>query len=143
MGRISDKTFSLLVFAQRALLALAFLFLNIGQTLHLNAFIQNGIDIGLPYAHIICTTVVVLTYLASLLILFGLTFRFATILMILVALFSGFFFFAGSFNKVNITGVLFAIIILQSFLVAGPGKISLDYYLAKRHAKNNKRLTFR
>ena len=48
-----SKTLSLMMLVQRIILALAFLFLAIGETLHLNAFVQNGIDIGLPFSRIL------------------------------------------------------------------------------------------
>ena len=44
-----NKILSLTVLIQRIIVSLAFAFLAAGETLHLNAFVQNGIDIGLPY----------------------------------------------------------------------------------------------
>lgn len=138
-----SKTLSLMMLAQRIILALAFLFLAIGETLHLNAFVQNGIDIGLPFSRILCTAAVIITFIAALFIMLGLFFRTSSVIMAVITLFSGFFFFAGSFNKVNIVGTLFALALLSGFIITGAGKWSLDFYLKKKREKENKRILFR
>ena len=138
-----SKTLSLMMLAQRIILALAFLFLAIGETLHLNAFVQNGIDIGLPFSRILCTAAVIITFIAALFIMLGLFFRTSSVIMAAITLFSGFFFFAGSFNKVNIVGPLFALALLSGFIITGAGKWSLDSYLKKKREKDNKRILFR
>lgn len=138
-----SKTLSLMMLAQRIILALAFLFLAIGETLHLNAFVQNGIDIGLPFSRILCTAAVIITFIAALFIMLGLFFRTSSVIMAVITLFSGFFFFAGSFNKVNIVGTLFALALLSGFIITGAGKWSLDSYLKKKREKENKRILFR
>ncbi|WP_428065786.1 DoxX family protein [Candidatus Proelusimicrobium volucris] len=138
-----SKTLSLMMLAQRIILALAFLFLAIGETLHLNAFVQNGIDIGLPFSRILCTAAVIITFIAALFIMLGLFFRTSSVIMAAITLFSGFFFFAGSFNKVNIVGTLFALALLSGFIITGAGKWSLDSYLKKKREKENKRILFR
>ena len=132
-----------MILLQRIFFAAAILFLAAGEALHLNAFIQNGIDIGLPYARIITTGVVIAAFLASIMILFGFAFRFGCVLCGLVCLFSAFFFFAGNFNKVNLLGIAFVFVILTGFLFRGPGKISLAYWAEQRRIKNNKRIAFR
>ena len=131
----------IMLFFERVIFALAFIYLTLGEALHLKAFIQNGIDIGLPYAHFICTAVVILSFVFSALILFGFAWRTACIGMMFITLFSGFFFFAGAFNKVNIVGVLFAFVILFNFLVLGCGQISLQYVLGKNRRKQGNRLS--
>ncbi len=138
-----SKALSLMLLTQRIILALSFLFLAIGETLHLNAFVQNGIDIGLPYARILCTAAVIATFIAALFIMMGLFFRASSVIMAVITLFSGFFFFAGSFNKVNIVGTLFALALLSGFIIIGAGKWSLDSYLKKKREKENKRILFR
>ena len=130
-----------MLFLERIIFALAFIYLAIGEALHLNAFIQNGIDIGLPYAHIICPAVVILTFICCLLVLVGFAWKTACFGLMLVSLFSGFFFFAGAVNKVNIVGVLFAFVILINFLILGSGQISLSYFLEQRRKKRNTRLS--
>ena len=132
-----------MLFLQRLIFAAAFLFLASGEALHINAFVQNGIDIGLPYARVICTAVVALTFICAACILFGLAFRPACAVMIFISLFSGFFFFAGGVNKVNVVGVLFALTILTGFLFTGAGKISLEYYLSRKKIRDAKRISFR
>lgn len=138
-----SKTLSLMMLAQRIILALAFLFLAVGETLHLNAFVQNGIDIGLPFSRILCTAAVIITFIAALFIMLGLFFRTSSVIMAVITLFSGFFFFAGSFNKVNIVGTLFALALLSGFIITGAGNWSLDSYLKKKREKENKRILFR
>lgn len=138
-----SKTLSLMMLVQRIILALAFLFLAIGETLHLNAFVQNGIDIGLPFSRILCTAAVIMTFIAALFIMLGLFFRTSSVIMAAITLFSGFFFFAGSFNKVNIVGTLFSLALLSGFIITGAGKWSLDSYLKKKREKENKRILFR
>ena len=129
-----------MLFLERIIFALAFVYLAVGEALHLNAFIQNGIDIGLPYAHFICTAVVVLTFVFSAFILIGYLWKTACFGLMFITLFSGFFFFAGAVNKVNIVGVLFSFVILINFLMLGSGQISLSYWLYKRSQKRYKRL---
>ena len=141
MSNLQSKGLNFMLFLERVIFALAFIYLAIGEALHLNAFIQNGIDIGLPFANIICTAVVVFTFLFSILILLGLSWKTACFGLMAISLFSGFFFFAGAVNKVNIIGVLFAFVILLNFLILGSGALSLDSYLAKRASKKNKRLS--
>ncbi len=138
-----SKTLSLMMLTQRIILALAFIFLALGETLHLNAFVQNAIDIGLPFARILCTAAVIITFIAALFIILGLFFRTSSIVMAVLTLFSGFFFFAGSFNKVNIVGTLFALALLAGFIINGAGKWSLDSYLKKKRERENKRILFR
>lgn len=128
---------------QRLIAALAFAFLATGQALHLNAFIQNGIDIGLPYAPQICTAAVILTIIAAVLLVIGLFTRTAAYVLMICSLFAGFYFFAGSFNKVNVVGVMLALALLAAFATAGAGKFSIDGYIENKRIKENKRLTFR
>ena len=141
MSNLQSKGLNILLFIERVLFALAFVYLATGEALHLNAFIQNGIDIGLPYAHIICTCVVFLTFLLSAFMLIGIAWKAACFGLMFISLFSGFFFFAGAMNKVNMIGVLFSFIILINFLISGSGTISLQNYLNKRRKKQNKRLS--
>ena len=138
-----SKSLSLVLFVQRTLLSLAFAFLAIGETLHLKAFVQNAIDIGLPYAYPICVSVAVLTFLASIMLFIGFKTRLAAIANIIATLFTGFFFFAGDFNRVNIVGVLLALALLFGFFILGGGQISLDNYLASKKEENNDRIPFR
>ena len=63
MNNLSSKGLDIMLFLERVIFALAFIYLAMGEALHLNAFIQNGIDIGLPYAHIICPIVVIFTFI--------------------------------------------------------------------------------
>ncbi|MDR0646604.1 MAG: DoxX family protein [Elusimicrobiota bacterium] len=140
---ISEKSLSAILFLQRIIFSSAFAFLAAGEALHINAFTQNAIDIGLPFARVICVSVVIITFVCVFCILFGLFFRTASFAILLISLFSGFFFFAGDLNKVNTVGVLFALTILCGFLFCGAGKISWDYYLRRRKELNNKRITFR
>ena len=141
MNSLSSKGLNIMLFTERVIFALAFIYLAIGEALHLNAFIQNGIDIGLPYAHFVCTSIVILTFVFCFLILIGFAWKTACFGLMFISLFSGFFFFAGAFNKVNIVGVLFAFVILINFLMLGSGQISLEYFLEQRRKKNNTRLS--
>jgi len=138
-----SKTLSLMILAQRIIISLAFIFLAIGETLHLNAFTQNAIDIGLPYAKIFCSAAVILTFISSAGVLTGFVFRTSSTVAAVITLFSSFFFFAGDFNKVNVVGSLFAFALLTGFIIIGPGNFSLDNYLKKKKEKENKRILFR
>ena len=138
-----SKSLSLVLFVQRTLLSLAFAFLAIGETLHLKAFVQNGIDIGLPYAYPICFAIVILTFIASVMLFVGFKTRLASIANIIATLFSGFFYFAGDFNRLNIIGVFLALALLLGFFILGGGQISLDNYLQNKKEKNNDRIPFR
>ena len=141
MNNMSSKGLNIILFLERVIFTLAFIYLAMGEALHLNAFIQNGIDIGLPYAHFVCPAIVILTFVCCLLILVGFAWRTACVGLMFISLFSGFFFFAGAINKVNIVGVLFAFVILINFLMLGCGQISLKYWLDKSRKKRSKRLS--
>ena len=138
-----SKILSLTALIQRVIVALAFACLAAGETLHINAFVQNGIDIGLPYSRVLCTAAVIITFISAIGILLGLFFRTLSAAAAVITLFSGFFFFAGSFNKVNVVGTLFALALLAGFIMCGPGKYSLDYRLRKKKERENKRILFR
>ena len=138
-----SKSLSLVLFVQRTLLSLAFAFLACGETLHLKALIQNTIDIGLPYAYPICISVLILTFIASIMLFIGFKTRLATIANTIATLFSGFFFFAGDFNRVNIVGVLLALALLFGFFICGGGEFSLDNYLQNLKEKDSDRIPFR
>jgi uncharacterized membrane protein YphA (DoxX/SURF4 family) len=140
---ISDKALSIMLFLQRIVFVSATSFLAAGEALHINAFTQNAIDIGLPFARPVCAAIVALTFICGVCVLAGLAFRAACCGFVIVSLFSGFFFFAGGINKVNLVGVLFALTILTEFIATGPGKISLSYLLERQRIKNNKRIAFR
>ncbi len=140
---IKSKSLSLVLFFQRTLLSLAFAFLACGETLHLKAFVQNAIDIGLPYAYPICISVLILTFIASIMLFIGFKTRLATIANIIATLFSGFFFFAGDFNRVNIVGVLLALALLFGFFILGGGEFSLDAYLQDKKEESSDRIPFR
>ncbi|MDR0734708.1 MAG: DoxX family protein [Elusimicrobiota bacterium] len=140
---MTDKAFVLMLFLQRLVFAAAFAFLAAGEALHINAFTQNAIDIGLPFARSICVSAVTVTFVCASCIALGLFFRTACFGLVLITLFSGFFFFAGGLNKVNIVGVLFALTILCGFFFCGAGRISVDYYLKQRRIRTNKRISFR
>lgn len=138
-----SRTLYSMILAQRIIISLAFIFLATGETLHLNAFIQNAIDIGLPYAKIFCTLAVILAFISAAGVLTGFLFRTSSTVAAVITLFSSFFFFAGDFNKVNVVGSLFALALLTGFIIIGPGQFSLDYYLKKKKEKENKRILFR
>lgn len=139
-----SKSLSLVLFIQRLSLSLAFAFLSAGEFLHLKAFIQNGLDLGLPYAYPICIAVVILTFIASVMLLIGFKTRLATIANIITTLFSAVIFFAGDFNKVNIIGVMLALALLFGFLVLGPGQLSLDNILSQEQEESEEdRIPFR
>lgn len=139
-----SKSLSLVLFVQRTLLSLAFAFLACGETLHLKALVQNAIDIGLPYAYPICISVLVLTFIASVMLFIGFKTRLATTANMIATLFSGFFFFAGDFNRVNIVGVLLALALLFGFLILGGGQFSLDSYIQNlKEEKEADRIPFR
>lgn len=140
---ITDKSLSWMIFIQRVLFAAAIAFLAAGEMLHINAFVQNAIDIGMPLARVLSTAVVVISFISAGCILLGLFFRTACAGAVVAVLYSGFFFFAGNINKVNMIGVLFALTILCGFLFAGSGRISLDYYFRQKRIRDNKRITFR
>lgn len=140
---IKSKSLSLVLFIQRTLLSLAFAFLACGETLHLKAFVQNGIDIGLPYAYPICLAVLILTFIASIMLFIGFKTRLAAIADIITTLFTGFFFFAGDFNRVNIVGVLLALALLLGFFILGGGEFSLDSYLQNKKENDTDRIPFR
>ncbi|MBQ2312912.1 MAG: hypothetical protein II183_01985 [Elusimicrobiaceae bacterium] len=141
MNNLSSKGLNIMLFVERIIFALAFIYLAMGEALHLNAFIQNGIDIGLPYAHFLCPLMVILTLIFCLFILTGIVWKIACFGLMFITLFSGFFFFAGAFNKVNIVGVLLSFVILINFLMLGSGQISLEYFLIQRRKKKNTRLS--
>ncbi len=138
-----SKSLSLVLFVQRTLLSLAFAFLAIGEILHIKALVQNAIDIGLPYAYPICIAVTILTFLASLMLFAGFKTRLAAIANIIATLFTGFFFFAGDFNRVNIVGVLLALALLFGFFILGGGQISLDNYISNKRENDSERIPFR
>ena len=140
---MTEKSFNTLLLLQRLIFAAAFAFLAAGEALHINAFTQNAIDIGLPMARPLCIAIVALTFICAACIALGFFFRTACFGMTVVTFLSGFFFFAGSVNKVNMMGVLFALTILCGFFFMGPGKISLAYWAAQQRIKNNKRIAFR
>ncbi len=141
MNSLSSKSLNIMLFVERIIFALAFIYLALGEALHINAFIQNGINIGLPSAHFICPFIVILTLIFCLLILVGIAWKTACFGLMFISLFSGFFFFAGAINKVNIVGVLISFVILVNFLILGCGQISLEYFLAQRRKKQNTRLS--
>ncbi len=141
MNSLSSKGLNIMLLIERIIFALAFTYLALGEALHLNAFIQNGIDIGLPYAHFFCPLIVVATFIFCLFILVGIFLKTACFGLMFISLFSGFFFFAGAFNKVNIVGVLLSFVILVNFLMLGSGQISLEYFLLQRRKKQNTRLS--
>ncbi len=143
MKPITEKQLDTALLVQRVIFALAFIYLTLGAALHLNAFIQNGIDVGLPFSSVICPVVVGLSLLCSLFIMLGFFWGPSVICMIVISLFYGFFFFAGSINKVNMTGVLFALLILSGFLILGPGNISLARHFERKRQKENRRISFR
>ncbi|MBO4707826.1 MAG: hypothetical protein J5594_04655 [Elusimicrobiaceae bacterium] len=141
MNSLSSKGLNIMLFIERIIFVLAFTYLAAGEALHLNAFIQNGIDIGLPYAHFICPFIVISTLIFCFLILIGFAWKIACFGLMVISLFSGFFFFAGAINKVNIVGVLLSFVILVNFLMLGSGQISVSYWLDKNRKKRNKRLS--
>jgi uncharacterized membrane protein YphA (DoxX/SURF4 family) len=132
-----------MILLQRLIFAAAFAFLAAGEALHINAFTQNAIDIGLPFARAACVGATALTFICAACVALGLFFRTACFMMVLITLFSGFFFFAGTINKINMVGVLFALTILTGFLFAGAGKISADYYIKQKKERGRKRISFR
>ena len=140
MNNLTSKGLNIMLFLERIIFALAFIYLALGEALHLKDFIQNGIDIGLPYAHYICILIVILTFVFSALILIGYAWKTSCFGLMFISLFSGFFFFAGAMNKVNFVGVLFSFVILINFLMLGSGQISLSYWLQKQSQKKTKRL---
>ena len=139
-----SKSLSLVLFVQRTLLGLAFAFLACGETLNLKILVDNAVAIGLPYAYPVCICVLVLTFIASIMIFIGFRTRLATIANTIATLFSGFFFFAGDFNRVNIIGVLLALALLFGFFILGGGDFSLDAYLqSKKEEETSDRIPFR
>lgn len=139
MMQREDRAFNIMLLTQRIIVAAAFLFLTAGETLHFNAFIQNAIDMGLPYPEVICTLVVVLGFVCPILILIGLGFRYSSTIMAAVTVAGGAIFFVGQFNKVNIVAALFALALLCGFVISGPGEISLIHWIKEKRNKNAKK----
>lgn len=136
-----ENALDIMLFAQRIIAASAFLFLTVGETLHFNAFVQNAIDLSLPYPHLLGLLMIILGFVCPLCILIGIMFRAASFIMAAVTVEGGIIFFAGDFNKVNIVGCLLALALLAGFILCGPGKISISHLLkAKKNKSAKKRL---
>ncbi len=136
-----ETSLDIMIFAQRAIFALSFLFLTTGEILHFNAFVQNAIDLSLPYPHLLGLLLIMLGFLCPLCILTGIMFRAASFVMAAVTIAGGIIFFAGDFNKIAVVGCLLALTLLAGFIFYGPGKISLSYIVkAKKNKKASKRL---
>ena len=138
-----SKSLSLVLFVQRILLGLAFAFLACGETLNLKILVDNAVAIGLPYAYPVCIAILILTFLASIMLILGFRTRLCAIANTIATLFSGFFFFAGDFNRVNIVGVLLALALLFGFFILGGGEFSLDAYLRNKKEESSDRIPFR
>ncbi len=134
-----ENSLDIMLFAQRVIVGLAFLFLTTGETLHFNAFVQNAIDLSLPYPHLLGLLLILLGFLCPLCILTGILFRAASFIMAAVTVAGGIIFFAGDFNKINIVGCLLALALLAGFIFYGPGKISIAYIIKAKKNKNAKK----
>ena len=135
MIKQSSSNINIMLLAQRVLASCAFLFLTIGETLHFNAFLQNAIDLGLPYPQTLCTVILVLSFVCSALILIGFAFRMASFVMAAITLGGGIIFFAGDFNKVSVVVALLATALFAGFIAAGPGEISLHHLILSKKNK--------
>jgi uncharacterized membrane protein YphA (DoxX/SURF4 family) len=134
-----ENALDIMLLAQRIIAAAAFLFLTVGETLHFNAFVQNAIDLSLPYPHLLGLILIMLGFLCPLCILTGIMFRAASFVMAAVTVAGGIIFFAGDFNKVNVVGCVLALALLAGFIFYGPGAISLSSILKDKKNKNTKK----
>ncbi len=132
-----ENSLNIMLFVQRIVAGTAFLFLTVGETLHFNAFVQNAIDLSLPYPHLLGLLLIILGFLCPLCILTGILFRAASFIMAAVTVAGGIIFFAGDFNKVNVVGCLLVLALLAGFVFYGPGAINLARVFKKN--KNAKK----
>ena len=134
-----ENALDIMLLAQRIIAAAAFLFLTVGETLHFNAFVQNAIDLSLPYPHMLGLLLIILGFLCPLCILTGILFRAASFVMAAVTVAGGIIFFAGDFNKINVVGCLIALALLTGFIFYGPGALSLSRVFREKKNKNAKK----
>lgn len=134
-----ENALDIMLLAQRIIAAAAFLFLTVGETLHFNAFVQNAIDLSLPYPHMLGLLLIILGFLCPLCILTGILFRAASFIMAAVTVAGGIIFFAGDFNKINVVGCLIALALLAGFIFYGPGALSLSRVFREKKNKNAKK----
>ena len=134
-----ENALDIMLLAQRIIAAAAFLFLTVGETLHFNAFVQNAIDLSLPYPHMLGLLLIILGFLCPLCILTGILFRAASFIMAAVTVAGGIIFFAGDFNKINVVGCLIALALLTGFIFYGPGALSLSRVFREKKNKNAKK----
>lgn len=134
-----ENALDIMLLAQRIIAAAAFLFLTVGETLHFNAFVQNAIDLSLPYPHLLGLLLIILGFLCPLCILTGILFRAASFIMAAVTVAGGIIFFAGDFNKINVVGCLIALALLTGFIFYGPGALSLLRVFREKKNKNAKK----
>lgn len=134
-----ENALDIMLLAQRIIAAAAFLFLTVGETLHFNAFVQNAIDLSLPYPHMLGLLLIILGFLCPLCILTGILFRAASFIMAAVTVAGGIIFFAGDFNKINVVGCLIALALLAGFILYGPGALSLSRVFREKKNKNAKK----
>ena len=134
---IDEKTFSWVLFLTRGVVSVVLAYVCLGCLLHFRTFLYNAALVGIQLSTPLGIVLLLGILITALLLLLGWFTRAAAGLSVFGTIAAGFIFFAGDINRMYIAlvGLLLASLLPSALL--GPGKISLDYRRAKRHADKN------
>jgi len=132
---IDEKTFSVMIFLTRLISALVLLYITIGCLLFYREYLYNVAVLGVPMPVGVGLGLVIAQLFLALLLILGWFSRWVACTSIICLSAVGFIFFGADLNKIYITLILLLITALLPTLMMGPGRFSLDFNRARRHAE--------
>ena len=132
--KINEEMFSRVIFAIRLLIGGVLIYITMGSLLYYRDFLYNAAVLGYPMPVVVGFLLLAGQLLLALLLMLGWCTRLVAALSVVVSAIAGIIFFAGDVNKIYVALLVLLITALLPPALLGPGKISLDYKQAVKHA---------
>lgn len=133
--KLDENVFSLTVLWARLLTGCAMSYVAMGGLLFYREFLYNTVVSGWPIS--LGAALLIVQFLLALLIALGWFARLAAVLAVISMGVVGFLFVGAEINQLLVALVLLQITALLPVVLMGPGKYSLDFYSARKHAANH------
>lgn len=132
--KIDEDVFSWTMFLTRLLIGGILLYVAAGGLLYYREFLYNAAALGWPLPVQVGISLLLVQVLLALMLMLGWFTRLVSGFCVLCMGAVGFIFFATDLNRIFLALMGLLITALLPSVLLGPGKISLDYKQASRHA---------
>ncbi|MBR4591789.1 MAG: hypothetical protein IKO35_01095 [Elusimicrobiaceae bacterium] len=132
---IDEDAFSLTIFLTRLLAGFVLAYMAVGGLLYYREFLYNVAALGWPMPVAVGISLLLIQLILALMVMLGWFTRWVGGLSVLCSAAVGIIFFAADINKIYVALLVLLMGTLLPCMLMGPGRISLDYKHALRHAQ--------